>query len=192
MLRIALSGASSVGKTTLARRLMQDPNFARAVGAFIPEGTRELLASLGFASFDELTPTQRRDFQRRFFSWKLETESELTRYLVDRSFVDVAAVWVERDTRDEPVEIQNELVIPCRKLAERYSVHVLIPQRPLPFQADGIRESDVSLHDRIASRIHTYLEEWDLPYYSVRGLDIEERAEEVCAELSRRGLIVRD
>jgi nicotinamide riboside kinase len=188
MLRVAITGASSVGKTTLAHRLMLNSTFASAVGQFVPEGARELLTSSGFASFDQLTPNQRRDFQRRFFSRKADMESGLTRYLVDRSFVDVAAVWVERDTLDQPHEIQDELVIPCRVLAERYILHILVEQA-VPFEADGVRESDLPMHRRVASRIKKYLEQWRLPHYCVRALDVDGRAEEVLSEFSRRKLI---
>ena len=188
-LRIAITGASSTGKTTLTKALMQDRRFSSLVDTMIPERARTLLESLGYKSFDEMTREELRDFQRQLFRLKREDESKAESYLVDRSFVDMAATWVERDTFDQPLEIQNELVIPCRHQAKLYTLQIYLPAQFVPFDHNGVRESDLALHARIDMRIQQYLDDWELQYISIRSMILEMRVSEVCAELERRGLI---
>src|SRR5258708_39608971 len=89
-LRIAITGASSTGKTTLTKALMRDRRFSSIVETLIPERARTLLESLGHASFDEMAREELRDLQHRLFLLKLEEESKSDSYLVDRSFVDMS------------------------------------------------------------------------------------------------------
>jgi len=188
--RIAITGASGTGKTTLAEALMQQSWFSRLVKTMIPEGSRELLKSLGYASFDNLTRPELREFQRLFFLRKQEAESNLGSYLVDRSFVDVAAIWVERDTFDHSLEIQNELVIPCSNLAKKYTLHIHVPDETFAFYQNGVRETDMLLHRRIATRVRRYLHDWDLPNFSLESSSVEMRVEEIFTEFEYRGLII--
>lgn len=187
--RFAITGPSSAGKTTLAEALMRNRRFSCLVDTMIPEGTRTLLRNQGHTSFDAMTRKELRDFQRGYFLWKQEAESKADNYLVDRSFVDVAAIWVERDTFDQSLDVQNELVIPCRDLAKRYTLHFYLPSPVFGFDHDGVRESDLSLHGRIAMRVRQYLDDWELQYVSLRSSTLDLRICEVCAELERSGLI---
>ena len=168
---------------------MQDRRFSSLVDTMIPERARTLLESLGYTSFDEMTRGELRDFQRQLFLLKREEESKAESYLVDRSFVDMAATWVERDTFDQPLEVQNELVVLCRHQAKLYTLQFYLPAQFLPFAHNGVRESDLSLHTRIDMRIRQYLDDWELQYISIRSTTPEMRVSEVCTELERRGLI---
>lgn len=188
-LRIAITGASSTGKTTLAEALMHDRKFSTIVDTLIPERARDLLESLGHTSFDAMSREELRSFQRKLFLLKQEEESKTESYLVDRSFVDMAATWIERDTFDQPLAVQNELVIPCKQLAEMYTIQFYLPGQFLIFDHNGVRESDLSLHNRIDMRIRQYLDSWKLPYISIKSGTVEMRVSEVCAELERRGLL---
>lgn len=183
--RIAITGASSVGKTTLARALMNDQWFRDVVPVLIPEGARSLLRSMGHTSFDGLARSELLDFQRRFFAWKQAEESRYESYLVDRSFVDVAALWLERDTFDLPQEVQNEMAIPCRQLASRYSLLVHVSPEAIEFEYDGERESDLDLHARVAARIARSLVEWELPYITVASPSLDARVEAVKEHILR-------
>ncbi|HMG75298.1 MAG TPA: AAA family ATPase [Pyrinomonadaceae bacterium] len=187
--RIAITGASSTGKTTLAEALIQHPWFSGLVKTMIPEGSRALLQSQGHAGFDSMTREELRDFQRLFFVWKREAESKVESYLVDRSFVDVAAIWMERDTFDQSLELQNELVLPCKDLAKKYTLHIHAPGMASSFHHNGVRESDLSLHRRIAVRVAQYLNDWKLPHLSLTSSTLDLRVREVRAELERRSLI---
>jgi hypothetical protein len=188
-LRLAITGASSSGKTTLSKALMHDARFFPLVDALIPERARTLLENCGYVSFDEMSREELRDLQRQLFTLKLEEESRINRYLVDRSFVDMAATWIERDTFDQPKNAQDELVIPCRREAKKYTLQFYLPAQSLAFEHDQVRESDISLHRRIDTRIRQYLEEWQLQYVFIQSTTLEMRVNEVCSELKRRGVI---
>lgn len=177
--RIALTGGSSTGKTTLAEALARDEEFKRIVPHFVPEGARDLLASIGDSALDSMTRDELRDFQRRFFEWKTKAEPVAGSYLVDRSFVDVAAVWFERDTFDQARSLQDELLVPCRVLSARYTLHILVTATGIPFENDRVRESDMTLHRRIGERIVTYLREWQLPHMTLRSSSLSGRIAEV-------------
>jgi hypothetical protein len=64
-----------------------------------------------------------------------------------------------------------------------------LPAQFLPFEHNGVRESNLSLHTRIDMRIREYLDDWELQYISIQSPTLEMRVSEVCAELERRGLI---
>jgi predicted ATPase len=177
--RIAITGASSMGKTTLAVALMRNSGFRKAVKKYIPEGARSLLRRRGHTSFDAMTRDELRSFTRDFFVRKQQREARFDTYLVDRSFVDVAAIWVERDSFDLSDEIQNEILIPCRRLAQTYTLIVHLHARPFAFAHDGVRETDLVLHERIAARIGRYLRDWSLPCLTLQSSTVELRVEEV-------------
>lgn len=178
--RIAITGSSSVGKTTLADALMRSSRFKSLATTFVPEGARPLLTSMGRTSFDLLTREELRDFQRLFFLAKQRAESQHNSFLVDRSFVDVAAIWIERDTFDLP-DLQLELVAPCKVLAEKYTLHIHVPIGAVAFHQDGQRESDLELHRRVAKRVATLLEEWNLPHVTLKAATTDARVLEVLA-----------
>lgn len=179
-----------MGKTSLTEALMQDRRFSGLVDTMIPERARSLLQSQGYVNFNAMTRQELRNFQRKLFLLKQKEECAADSYLVDRTFVDMAATWLERDTFDHPIDVQNELVIPCRDLAKRYTIQFYLPNQVLAFDHDGIRESDLSLHNRIDIRIQQYLDEWELQYISIQASSLERRVDAVCAELERRGLII--
>jgi AAA domain-containing protein len=185
--RFALTGTSSVGKTSLAHALMADPRFSALVEVLIPEGARFLLTQLGYKNIDSMNVERRRDFQRRLFEWQRSQESTTRSYLADRSFVDTAAVWVERDTHDASLLLQQELPSRCRLLARRYDLLIHLPYGRIPFEPDDLRLSEPDLHMRIATRIERYLSEWNLPTITPQATLLEDRVLEVCEALRRRG-----
>lgn len=189
--RFALTGTTSVGKTSLANALMATPQFSALVDILIPEGARLLLGQLGYKNIDSMSLGQRRDFQRRLFAWQRDQESTTQSYLADRSFVDAAAVWVERDARGAPIRLQQELPSQCRRLARRYDLLIHLPNARIPFEYDGLRSADHDLHDRTATRIEHYLNAWNLPTITLEATLLEDRVIEVCDALASRGFNLR-
>src|SRR4051812_17933176 len=108
-MRIAFTGTSSTGKTTLARELMRVPEFANVVGTFLTEDARALLRELAHKSMDTMSRDELRRFQEEYFQRKAKKEQGAGSFLVDRSFVDVAAYWLVRDTVDLPPNVQEKL-----------------------------------------------------------------------------------
>ena len=176
-MRVAFTGASSTGKTTLALELMKHPPFRSVVGEFVPSEGASLLRQLGFGGLDDLTQSQTAHFQLAYFVRKFSGEVDRDRCLVDRSFVDVAAHWLERDTVGSSEFIQRLLVEPCRLLARQYDAHFYFPAGLIPFEADGWRSTDIQLQQRLGGRIESLLREWRIPYATITTTDVSERVQ---------------
>jgi hypothetical protein len=180
--RIALTGGSSTGKTTLATALFSDEDFRRVVPVLVPEGARALLENLSPGALDLMDQAARRTFQRRYFAWKRDAEGSHRTYLADRSFVDLAATSIERDGANAGSD-SADIVSACRELAANYTLHIHLPAAKIPFVHDGFREGDMPLHKRIAQRILSILNDWQLVYVSLRAADVPGRVAEVKALL---------
>ncbi|NUQ77828.1 MAG: AAA family ATPase [Polyangiaceae bacterium] len=173
-MKIAFTGTSSTGKTTLVRSLMKAPDFTKHVSRFLTADARALLEELGFHSMDSMSRDQLRTFQLRYFSRKQQIEQNQDHYVTDRSFVDVAAYWVQRDTLEIPAE-RNRLVLPCLGEAKKYDIHFYIPYGSIDFEPDGYRSNDLRFHQRIDRQILEFLKEWQLPYIQIQPPNHDER-----------------
>ena len=186
-MKIALTGSSSTGKTTLANELMKSEMFAELVGEFIFEDARSLLRSLGHKSMDDMSRIELRRFQEAYLKQKSENEVGRNRFLVDRSFADVAAYWLVRDSFDLSYEIQEAFARQCRELALSYDLHVYFPLGQIPFDADGYRSENQDFHERIGSKIHELLNDWGMPYLTIESQDLEARVQQVLAAVLSEG-----
>jgi len=178
-MKIAFTGSSSTGKTTLAKRLMGVEAFSDRVGDFITEDARSLLCSLGHSSMDNMNREELRAFQQLYFKQKAEHEMNQTRFLVDRSFVDVAAYWLVRDAFDLPTVDQSEFENICRAIACAYDLHIHFPIGQIPFTSDGYRSEDVDFHRRIAEMIELLLAKWNVNFVSIISADLDSRTQQV-------------
>jgi predicted ATPase len=184
--KIAFTGVSSTGKTTLARRLMKVPAFHSHVDTCVSDVARSIIEYLRLPPVDKMTRRQSQTFELCCFSYKLLQESALDRYLVDRSFVDVAAIWLERDARGMSLEVQNLIVDPCRSLSERYDFHCYFPRRVIPFVADSVRSTNLDYHRRVDEHIKSLLDHWGLEYITMTNAEIEVRALQVMEHITKR------
>lgn len=183
-MRIALTGASSTGKTTLAHALMKSPSFVTKVGIFLPSEGRRIVNHLRFGTLDEMDETQRMLFQMLYFTAKLSAESARSQFITDRSFVDVAAYWTVRDADGMDDYLNYILDTPCRALAQNYDLHIYLPMGTLPFEHDGQRSTDIDFHTKIDRRIEHLLTEWNLPFRSIQDPDINLRVHAVLEAIS--------
>ena len=102
-----------------------------------------------------------------------------TRFLVDRSFLDVAAYWLVRDAFDLPIADQSEFENQCRTLARAYDLHVHFPIGQIPFASDGYRSEDIYFHHSIAEMIETLLARWQIRFISIASSDLDSRTQQV-------------
>ncbi len=137
---------------------------------------RALLEEFGFRSMDNMSRDQLRAFQLRYFYRKQQIEQDQDQFVTDRSFVDVAAYWAQRDTLDMPEE-QARLVLPCLSEAKKYDVHFYIAYGSINFESDGYRSNDLNFHRRIDRQIFQFLTEWHLPYVQIQTSNHDERVE---------------
>lgn len=182
-MRVAFTGASSTGKTTLALELMKAGAFRNHIDRFIPSAGVDLLRNLGFGGLDGLTQSETSFFELAYFTNKITRELDQDKYIADRSFVDVAAHWLERDTLGASEFMQQFLVEPCQILAGHYDHHFFFPRTSLPFEPDGWRSTDEDFRNRLDRRIKALLEEWSIPFFTVPQGDLDNRARFVLKSL---------
>ena len=94
---------------------MSHLEFAKLVPTYVPGNALDLLNKFGADNFDSLSRDDAALFRFAYFWGKASRELHLTAFLTDRSFVDVAAYWLETDVVGEAEEIVDMLVEPCRK-----------------------------------------------------------------------------
>ncbi|MFD3627323.1 AAA family ATPase [Streptomyces sp. NPDC058698] len=185
-MRIALTGSSSTGKTTLANALLRDARFKNYATEIRTINARNILAGLGYSAMDKMTREESRYFQLAYYVQK-EADERRTKesFITERSFVDVAAYWIERDTYDRSDFEQRILVDPCAEAARTYDIHIYLPFGGVPFSPDGWRSEDRAFHERIDRRIRRLLEKWELPHIAITSADLSERVSFVLDELGR-------
>ena len=174
-MKIALTGASSTGKTTVAEHLFRETDFRKLVSQLIQVDARKLLRTMGFRSMDTMSRQELRRFQIEYFNLKHKTEKGQQDFLVERSFVDVAAYWLQRDTFDLSIDEQNRLLIPSKRESRKYDIHFYFPFGLIQFQADGYRSKQIEVHKKIDRQIEFFLDEWNIEHIILTSTDIEER-----------------
>lgn len=183
-MRIAFTGASSTGKTTVAERLMDMPEFNRQVPIFLPSGGREILDGLGFRGIDSMSRSETAFYELSYFVRKLAREREIPAFLADRSYLDVAAYWLERDALHQSAYLQDLLLEPCRRLSHDYDLHFYFPADTIPFVPDGRRSLRMDLQKRVSNRIRQLANDWEIPLVVVKDPDLDRRIDFILETLS--------
>lgn len=101
-MRIALTGSSSTGKTTLGKRLMENRRCADAVGEFVNEDARSLLRSLGHGNMDRMSRAELRQFQNLYFLQISQNEATRERFLSRQHRGSQAVTMILSGIRHEP------------------------------------------------------------------------------------------
>jgi nicotinamide riboside kinase len=144
--------------------------------------SRAILRRLGHMDMDRMTQTETAAFQREYFERKLALEHAEDAFLTERSFVDVAAYWVERDS---PGDTDGPFVAACHQAVARYDLHIYCPWGVIPFAGDGYRSADLTLHERFDARVRSFLVQWALPAVALVTADLGSRVAQVEDALRR-------
>src|SRR5262245_57339828 len=137
-MRIAISGSTSTGKTTLIDALADQGVLERFGLKTIWTDERALLRAMGFMDMAAMNSDELTEFQKRFVQQKTDHEAGSDNFITEHSYVDCASYWVIRDQAADPrASREDELTARCRRLAGQYAVHILLPFGGIPFQADG-------------------------------------------------------
>jgi len=178
-MKVALCGASSTGKTTLAKILLNEPAFKTKVNKFIFVDGRNLLKLMGCGQMDEMTRNQQRAYQLAYYNEKISSEKKQVDYISDRSFVDIAAYWLVRDTFDSSESEQRKLIDPCQKLSLNYDIHFYLPFGLIEFEKDGYRPENNTFNAKIDYQIKYFLNNWSIEYYTIDVVEITQRIKKV-------------
>jgi hypothetical protein len=132
---------------------------------------------------DAMTQDDTRAFQLEYYRRKLEQEAAISDFVTDRSFVDVAAYWLERDTVGCTSVVRDQLLPPCREQSAKYTLHIYLPFGLVPFEKDGYRSENIDLHKAVDRRIAELLRSWELRVLALDTSDHVRRVELVLAAL---------
>jgi len=104
MIRLALTGASGTGKSTIASHVAEHLSIP-----FCPVGSRSVAKDMGFNNpYDVDAAGRRVEFQRRLLSSKLEWELERQNFVTDRAYIDnLAYAMTHAPETASPVFIQS-------------------------------------------------------------------------------------
>ena len=162
MPRIAIVGAFSTGKTTLAEAVAEPLGLP-----LLPEAAREV-AALGFKLDKDATPeVETLIFLKHYYNEMVHPD-----FVADRSLLDVLAYagWVldNQEWRKETALFEE-----CKKLAQhrlrsQYS-HVFYLPIEFPIVPDDLRPMDPDFQREIDERIVGLLESYDVAYETLSG-----------------------
>lgn len=175
--RIVLTGASGVGKTSLAVVLagkLQLP--------VIPELGRQLCQDMGYARIGDI-PDQEA-FKQKVLAMQIEHENALAEFISDRSTIDCWVLWQRWNICQAMTYDSEAYYQASRQQAQSYSHVIYVPSMFEP-PADDFRWTDPDYQKQIDRLVRATIFDWQL---SERCLtlsrdNVEARLQEVLAWL---------
>jgi nicotinamide riboside kinase len=180
-MKIAITGASSTGKTTLAGELCGSmPEYQR-----LNVNARELLTKRGERNVADMGADEYKAFQLEYIDQKIRIEGVGNRFIVERSFVDCCAYWdfhcADRSTPAENSRIRQV----CEEWSRKYDLHIYLPFGQAPFELDGYRNPSPKYHAEIGAAILGLLRNWGLRHLDCSGLPLNDRHSVCKREIER-------
>lgn len=172
-MRIIVTGASGVGKTTLVEMLA--PLISLPV---IPELGRQICAAMGHKTIGEV-PDQE-EFKRKVLRAQIEAEEETKSFVSDRSTIDCWVLWQRWNLSQAMTFDTEQYYQSAHQQAEQYTHVIYIPPM-FPPPEDGFRWTDADYQRQIDRLVRMTLYEWNLldRTYTVQSPQNEQRLAEV-------------
>jgi len=171
--RIILTGASGVGKTTLAEPLSKQLGLP-----VIPELGRDICRQLGYERIGDI-PNQEA-FKNSVLDAQIQTEDKLGNFISDRSTIDCWVLW-QRWNICQAMSYDTETYYnKTRKQSEKYT-HIIFVPPMFPPEEDGFRWTDADYQKQIDRITRMTLYEWQLldKTYFVTGKSVDNRLQEI-------------
>jgi nicotinamide riboside kinase len=174
-MKIALTGAASTGKTTLARELMKSPELKDILKIHLNVDARKIQDEMAERSIDMMSLEKLQEFQMRYFSQKKQLEKDIDFYLTERSFIDIAVYWILRDAKYEKESTKQKVIEMCKIESERYNLHIFLPFGIIPFEKDGYRSLNMEHQYEFSEKVKYFLHEWKLEFIELNCDDLKKK-----------------
>lgn len=183
-MKIAFTGASSTGKTSVAQSFFEsDAN--RILGySVINVDSRWLLSSLGLGLANNISSCDYRIFQTMYISQKLFTEKAADHYITARSFADCLAYWRMHCANTATSSEDKLIEALCRNMISRYDQHFFFPTGFFALQQDGFRHTGEEYHSQFEETLLDILNTEDVQFIRMPPAGITERVEFLVGHLN--------
>ncbi len=157
-MKIAITGAQGVGKTTLAKQINRDfPDFK-----ILPEAAR--LAKEAGYNLDQ-TATIETEFW--LITKQIELESEGGKWVADRCGIDLLAYIHHLFPQESAlIEFAQKTLVPR---FENYDLVLYLPSGEFPIENDGLRATDLKFQQDIDQKVRDILRKHKIPFVEVVG-----------------------
>ncbi len=152
--RIALTGASGVGKSSLASALANELKLD-----LIPELGRQICEVRGFKQIGDI-PDQEA-FKKDVLAAQIAREEELGAFVADRGVIDCWVLWQRWNLCTAMTYDSEEYYMSARTQAQKYSHVIYIPPLFTP-KEDGFRWTEPDYVKQIDRFIRLTLYDWGL------------------------------
>lgn len=157
-MKIAITGAQGVGKTTLAQQINKDfPDFK-----ILPEAAR--LAKEAGHNLDESSTTET---ELWLIAKQIELESAESKWVADRCAIDLLA-YIHHLFAEETALLE----FATKTLASRFNNYDLVlylPSGQFAIEEDGVRNTDLKFQQEIDKKIRHILEKHKIPFVEITG-----------------------
>lgn len=151
-MKLALSGSSSTGKSTLLDLLVAHNYFIQQGITKLSVDIRKILKSLTISPNElEKDSKKSRSFQWEVLKTKALIESKPINFITDRSYIDLASYWIARTEKQD--QETKEYVAECKRLSLMYDLHIFLPYGRIPFICDGFRPEGQKFQKTVADNI---------------------------------------
>ena len=157
-MKIAITGAQGVGKTTLAQQINKDyPDFK-----ILPEAAR--LAKEAGYNIDQTATTET---ELWLITKQIELESIESKWVADRCGIDLLAyihhLFSEESTL---IEFATKTLVPR---FSNYDLVLYLPSGQFAIEDDGVRSTDIKFQQTIDQRIRDILKKHKIPFVEIVG-----------------------
>ncbi|MCX6751767.1 MAG: ATP-binding protein [Candidatus Nomurabacteria bacterium] len=164
-MKIAITGAQGVGKTTLAKQINKDyPDFK-----ILPEAAR-LAKESGY----NLDQTATAETELWLIAKQIELENGEGKWVADRCGIDILA-YIHHLFSEESdlIEFATKTLVPK---FSNYDLVLYLPSGEFSIEDDGVRTTDIKFQQDIDQRIRDILEKHEIPFIKIVGTPEERLA----------------
>ena len=157
-MKIAITGAQGVGKTTLAQQINKDyPDLK-----ILPEAAR-LAQAIGY----NLDQTATTETELWLIAKQIELESMEDKWVADRCGIDLLA-YIHHLFSDESslIEFATKTLVPR---FSNYDLVLYLPSGQFAIEDDGVRVIDMKFQQAIDRRVKNVLEKHKIPFVEIVG-----------------------